>query len=203
MIKKITTGAKNVAQLLNGMKIVSDTVKITMGPRGKNVIIERTAQAPLMTKDGVTVAKEITLKDGVEQMGASLVIDAAMRTAEAAGDGTTCSSLLAYEIYSKGLKLTRDHEMSSIRVSTGIRQAVKATHEFLTSISRPVKGKKDLSNVATIAANGDIPLGGLIGKAMNRTGSDGCIVVQEAKGMEDWCDFVDGMQVAFMIDFTT
>lgn len=193
--KKITTGAQNVDELLKGVKVVSDTVKITMGPRGQNVLIERIGQTPLMTKDGVTVATEITLEHGVEQMGASLVIDAANRTAEAAGDGTTCASLLSHEIYAKGLKLTRDHEMSSIRVSSGIRQAVKKTSEFLTDLARSVKGKQDLSNVATIAANGDIELGKLIGKAMNKTGSDGCIVVQEGKGTEDWCEFVDGMQV--------
>lgn len=193
--KKITTGAQNVNELLRGVKIVADTVKITMGPRGQNVLIERIGQTPLMTKDGVTVATEITLEHGVEQMGASLVIDAANRTAEAAGDGTTCASLLAHEIYAKGLKLTRDHELSSIRVSMGIRQAVQKTNEYLSELSRPVKGKEDLSNVATIAANGDIELGKLIGKAMNKTGSDGCIVVQEGKGTEDWCDFVDGMQV--------
>ena len=193
--KKITTGSQNVAQLLRGVKIVADTVKITMGPRGQNVLIERAAQAPLMTKDGVTVATQITLEDGVEQMGASLVIDAANRTAEVAGDGTTCASLLSYEIFSKGLKLTRDYEMSPIRVSAGIRTAVKMTQDILQKFARPVHGKADLVNIATIAANSDAKLGELIGQAMNKTGTDGCIVVQEGKGAEDWLEFVDGMQV--------
>lgn len=179
--------------LLAGVSQVAGMVKLTMGPRGQNVIIERQHQKPLVTKDGVTVAEFVTLEDGVQDMGSQLVVDAAQKTADIAGDGTTCACVLAEAIFLQG-----DQELSkarsSIKMSEGMDAAVAMAEKFIKEqCTVPVNSAEQLVNVATIASNHDHELGKMIGEAMNKTGKDGCIIVQE--GSEDKIEYTDGMQV--------
>jgi chaperonin GroEL len=190
--KKITRGDVSTNKLRRGVSEVADTVALTMGPRGQNIIVERAAQPPLVTKDGVTVAREITLEDGVEEMGAMLVIDAATKTADVAGDGTTAACVLSKAIFEAGLKAV-DKQSSKIKVAEGIKSGVAFVCNSLQQMSRKVKSIDELIAVASIAANSDAELGKLIGEAMNKTGRDGVVVVQE--GPVDGIEFVDGMQV--------
>jgi chaperonin GroEL len=179
--------------MLKGVTILADAVKATLGPRGRNVVIERKFGTPNITKDGVTVAKEIELKDPWENMGAQLVREVASKTSDVAGDGTTTATVLAYSIFKEGLKYVTAGA-NSIDLKRGIDKAVEVVVEELKKISKPVVDKKEIAQVGTISANNDASIGELIAEAMDKVGKDGVITVEEAKGMATTLDIVEGMQ---------
>ena len=179
--------------ILKGVNILSDAVKITLGPKGRNVVLEKKFGAPTITKDGVTVAKEIDLEDRFENMGAQMVKEVASKTSDVAGDGTTTATILAEAIYREGLK-TVTAGANAMEVKKGIEKAVETVIEGLKRISNPIKGAKDISQVATISANNDETIGEKIAEAMDKVGKDGVITVEEAKGIETTVDVVEGMQ---------
>uniref|UniRef100_A0A7C4AJ57 Chaperonin GroEL n=1 Tax=Thermodesulfovibrio aggregans TaxID=86166 RepID=A0A7C4AJ57_9BACT len=179
--------------ILKGVTILTDAVKATLGPRGRNVLIERKFGTPNVTKDGVTVAKEIELKDPFENMGAQLVREVASKTSDVAGDGTTTATVLAYAIYKEGLKYVAAGA-NSMDLKRGIDRAVDVVVEELKKISKPVADKKEIAQVGTISANNDASIGELIAEAMDKVGKDGVITVEEAKGMATTLDLVEGMQ---------
>ncbi len=179
--------------ILKGVNILSDAVKITLGPKGRNVVLEKKFGAPTITKDGVTVAKEIDLEDKFENMGAQMVKEVASKTSDVAGDGTTTATILAEAIYREGLK-TVTAGANAMEVKKGIEKAVETVIEGLKRISNPIKGAKDISQVATISANNDETIGEKIAEAMDKVGKDGVITVEEAKGIETTVDVVEGMQ---------
>ncbi len=179
--------------ILKGMTVLTDAVKATLGPRGRNVVIERKFGSPNVTKDGVTVAKEIDLKEPFENMGAQLVREVASKTSDVAGDGTTTATVLAYAIYKEGLKYV-SAGANSMDLKRGIDKAVEAVVEELKKISKPVVDKKEIAQVGTISANNDPSIGELIAEAMDKVGKDGVITVEEAKGMATTLDIVEGMQ---------
>jgi chaperonin GroEL len=180
-------------KLFNGVKKLTDAVKVTMGPRGRNVLIQKSFGAPHITKDGVTVAKEIELSDPIENMGAALVKEVASKTADEAGDGTTTATVLAYAIFKEGLRnITAG--ANPIEVKRGMDKAAEAIIAELHKMSKEVKDKKEIAQVATISANSDSKIGDLIAEAMDKVGKDGVITVEEAKGINDELDVVEGMQ---------
>ena len=180
-------------KLYSGVKQLCDAVKVTMGPRGRNVLIQRAYGAPHITKDGVTVAREIELEDTVENMGAQLVKEVAANTADEAGDGTTTATVLAHSIFKEGLRnITAG--ANPIEVKRGMDKATKSIIKELKAISQEVKDKKEIAQVATISANSDDTIGNLIAEAMERVGKDGVITVEEAKGIDDELEVVEGMQ---------
>ncbi|MCK4673706.1 chaperonin GroEL [candidate division WOR-3 bacterium] len=179
--------------ILKGVNILSDAVKITLGPKGRNVVLEKKFGAPTITKDGVTVAKEIDLEDRFENMGAQMVKEVASKTSDVAGDGTTTATILAEAIYREGLK-TVTAGANAMEVKKGVEKAVEIVIEGLKRISNPIKGAKDISQVATISANNDETIGEKIAEAMDKVGKDGVITVEEAKGIETTVDVVEGMQ---------
>ena len=179
--------------ILRGVTILTDAVKATLGPRGRNVVIERKFGSPNVTKDGVTVAKEIELKDSFENMGAQLVREVASKTSDVAGDGTTTATVLAYAIYREGLKYV-SAGANAMDLKRGVDKAVEAVVEELKKISKPIADKKEIAQVGTISANNDASIGELIAEAMDKVGKDGVITVEEAKGMATTLDFVEGMQ---------
>ncbi len=179
--------------ILKGLQILSDTVKITLGPKGRNVVLEKKFGSPTITKDGVTVAKEIDLEDKFENMGAQMVKEVASKTSDVAGDGTTTATILAEAIYREGLK-TVTAGANAMEVKKGVEKAVEIVIEGLKRISNPIKGAKDISQVATISANNDETIGAKIAEAMDKVGKDGVITVEEAKGIETTVDVVEGMQ---------
>ena len=180
-------------RLFEGVKQLSDAVKVTMGPRGRNVLIQKSFGAPSITKDGVSVAKEIELADPIANMGAQLVKEVASKTADAAGDGTTTATVLAYSIFNEGLRnITAG--ANPIEAKRGMDKAAEAITEELKKISKPVAGKKEIAQVATISANSDAKVGELIAEAMEKVGKDGVITVEEAKGINDELSVVEGMQ---------
>jgi chaperonin GroEL len=179
--------------ILKGLQILSDTVKITLGPKGRNVVLEKKFGSPTITKDGVTVAKEIDLEDKFENMGAQMVKEVASKTSDVAGDGTTTATILAEAIYREGLK-TVTAGANAMEVKKGIEKAVETVTKGLKSISNPIKGAKDISQIATISANNDETIGAKIAEAMDKVGKDGVITVEEAKGIETTVDVVEGMQ---------
>jgi len=181
------------AALKSGVDQLADTVKVTLGPKGRNVVIERKFGAPLITKDGVTVAKEIELEDPIENMGASMVREVASRTSDAAGDGTTTATVLAQAIYREGLKNVTAGA-NPMDLKRGIDIAVKAVTEKLKEFSREVGGRTEIAQIGTISANNDPDIGNLIAEAMEKVGKDGVITVEEAKGMETTMETVEGMQ---------
>jgi len=179
--------------ILNGITILSNAVKATLGPKGRNALLDKKFGAPTITKDGVTVAKEIELKDPYENMGAQLVREVASKTSDTAGDGTTTATVLAYSIYKEGMK----HVVAGanpMEVKRGIEKAVDAVVEELKKISKPVQEKKEIAQVGTISANNDPTIGDLIAEAMDKVGKDGVITVEEAKSMQTTLDVVEGMQ---------
>lgn len=193
MAKEInfSDGARN--KLYEGVKQLSDAVKVTMGPRGRNVLIQKSYGAPAITKDGVSVAKEIELTDPVANMGAQLVKEVASKTADAAGDGTTTATVLAYSIFKEGLRnITAG--ANPIEVKRGMDKASQAIIEELKKGSKKVGGKEEIAQVATISANSDEKIGNLIAEAMEKVGKDGVITVEEAKGINDELSVVEGMQ---------
>ncbi len=179
--------------LYSGVKKLADAVKVTMGPRGRNVLIQKSFGAPSITKDGVSVAREIELVDTLENMGAQLVKEVASNTADEAGDGTTTATVLAESIFKEGLRnITAG--ANPIEVKRGMDKASNAIIEELKKITREVKDKKEIAQVATISANSDKKIGELIAEAMEKVGKDGVITVEEAKGINDELDVVEGMQ---------
>ncbi len=179
--------------ILKGVQILSNAVKVTLGPKGRNVVLEKKFGAPTITKDGVTVAKEIDLEDRFENMGAQMVKEVASKTSDVAGDGTTTATILAEAIYREGLK-TVTAGANAMEVKKGIDKAVDSVVENLQKISTPIKGSTDIAQVAAISANNDEAIGKLIADAMDKVGKDGVITVEEAKGMETTLDVVEGMQ---------
>ena len=180
-------------KLYEGIKQLSDAVKVTMGPKGRNVLIQKSYGAPAITKDGVSVAKEVELADPIANMGAQLVKEVASKTADAAGDGTTTATVLAYSIYKEGLRnITAG--ANPIAVKRGMDKAVAAIIDELKKSSKKVGGKSDIAQVATISANSDENIGSLIAEAMEKVGKDGVITVEEAKGINDELSVVEGMQ---------
>ncbi len=179
--------------ILKGVKMLSDAVKVTLGPKGRNVILEKKFGAPTITKDGVTVAKEIDLEDKFENMGAQMVKEVASKTSDVAGDGTTTATILAEAIYREGLK-TVTAGANAMEVKKGIDKAVEKVVEGLKKLSTEVKGRTEIAQVAAISANNDEAIGNLIADAMEKVGKDGVITVEEAKGMETTLDVVEGMQ---------
>jgi len=180
-------------ELFEGVKKLADAVKVTMGPRGRNVLIQKSFGAPSITKDGVSVAREIELKDTVENMGAQLVKEVASKTADEAGDGTTTATVLAYSIFKEGLRnITAG--ANPIEVKRGMDKASSTIIDELKKIAKEVKDKKEIAQVASISANNDTKIGDLIAEAMDKVGKDGVITVEEAKGIVDELEVVEGMQ---------
>jgi len=180
-------------ELYEGVKKLADAVKVTMGPRGRNVLIQKSFGSPTITKDGVSVAKEIELPNTVENMGAQLVKEVASKTADEAGDGTTTATVLAYNIFKEGLRnITAG--ANPIEVKRGMDKAAEAIVAELKKISKEVKDKKEIAQVATISANNDPKIGELIAEAMEKVGKDGVITVEEGKSLQDELEVVEGMQ---------
>jgi chaperonin GroEL len=179
-------------KILKGVKTLSSAVKVTLGPKGRNVVIDRSYGMPHITKDGVTVAKEIELEDKHENMGAQMVKEVANKTADKAGDGTTTATVLAEAIYREGLRNVTAGA-NPMELKKGIEKAVKAVVDNLRTLSKPIQDKKEIEQVATISANGDTEIGQIISEAMERVGKDGTITVEEAKGFETTLDVVEGM----------
>src|ERR671924_41207 len=191
--KQIVTGEGSRQSILRGVNILADAVKITLGPKGRNAVIEKKFGAPIITKDGVTVAKEIELQDPLENMGAQMVKEVATKTSDIAGDGTTTATVLAQAIFREGLKNVTAGA-NPMALKRGIEKAVQAVVEELKKISVPTKGKKEIAQVGTISANNDEEIGNLIAEAMEKVGKDGVITVEEAKGLETTLETVEGMQ---------
>lgn len=179
--------------ILRGVTVLTDAVKATLGPRGRNVIIDRKFGAPNITKDGVTVAKEIELKEPYENMGAQLLREVASKTSDIAGDGTTTATVLAYAIYKEGMKHVTAGA-NAIDLKRGIDKGVEVIVEDLKAMSKPVAEKKEIAQVGTISANNDPSIGELIAEAMDKVGKDGVITVEEAKSMATTLEVVEGMQ---------
>ncbi len=179
--------------ILRGVSILSSAVKVTLGPKGRNVVLEKKFGAPTITKDGVTVAKEIDLEDKFENVGAQMVKEVASKTSDDAGDGTTTATILAEAIYREGLKAIAAGA-NSMEVKKGIDVAVDNVVASLKKLSTPIKGSNDIKQVATISANNDETIGEKIAEAMDKVGKDGVITVEEAKGMETTLEVVEGMQ---------
>jgi chaperonin GroEL len=179
--------------LLRGVQKLSRAVKTTLGPKGRNVVFSRKYGSPTVTKDGVTVSKEIDLEDACENMGAQMVREVASKTSDDAGDGTTTATLLAEAIYREGLKYVTAGG-NPLGIQRGIQKAVTAAVEHLASISRKVKEKEEIKQVATVSANWDSAIGGIIADAMDKVGKDGTITVEEAKSIETTLEVVEGMQ---------
>ena len=176
-----------------GVDKLADAVAVTMGPTGRNVIIDKSFGGPTVTKDGVTVAKEIELEDRFENMGAKLVIEVAQKTSDLAGDGTTTATVLARAIFKEGLRnIVAGSNPTAIR--RGIDKAVAAATEKLFEMGRPVKNKQEVANVGSISANNDEVIGSLLADALERVGKDGVITVEEGKSRDTEVNYVDGMQ---------
>jgi chaperonin GroEL len=192
MSKQITYGDDSRQAILRGVNRLADAVRVTLGPKGRNVVLDKKFGSPLITKDGVTVAKEIELKEPLENMGAQMVREVASKTSDVAGDGTTTATVLAQAIYREGSKNVTAGA-NPMAVKRGIERAVAAVTEELKKLSKPVKGKM-IAQVGTISANNDETIGGIIAQAMEKVGKDGVITVEEAKSIETSLEVVEGMQ---------
>ncbi|TMA83973.1 MAG: chaperonin GroEL [Deltaproteobacteria bacterium] len=180
-------------KILRGVSVLADAVTVTLGPRGRNVVLEKSFGAPTVTKDGVTVAKEIELEDKFENMGAQMVKEVASKTSDVAGDGTTTATVLARAIFTEGLKMVvAGHDPMTLK--RGIDKAVAAIVNELKSLSKPTKEQKEIAQVGTISANNDPGIGEIIAEAMSKVGKEGVITVEEAKGLETQLEVVEGMQ---------
>jgi chaperonin GroEL len=191
--KDIVFSEKARASILRGVNQLADAVKVTLGPKGRNVVINKSFGSPLVTKDGVTVAKEIELEDRLENMGAQMVKEVASKTSDVAGDGTTTATVLAQAIYREGVRLVSAGN-NPMELKRGIDQAVAAISNELDQISKPTESHTDVAQVGTISANGDTTIGAIIAEAMEKVGQDGVITVEEAKGLETTLETVEGMQ---------
>jgi chaperonin GroEL len=192
MAKQIVTGENSRQAILRGVNALADAVKITLGPKGRNAVIEKKFGAPVITKDGVTVAKEIELKDALENMGAQMVREVASKTSDVAGDGTTTATVLAQAIFREGVK-TVAAGASPTALKRGIEKAVEVAVEEIKKLHKDVKGEM-IAQVGTISANNDKQIGGIIAEAMKKVGKDGVITVEESKTMETTLEVVEGMQ---------
>ena len=193
MAKQLIFSDEARRSVLEGASLLAKAVKVTLGPKGRNVVIDKKYGAPAVTKDGVTVAKEIELKDAYANMGAQMVKDVASKTNDVAGDGTTTATVLAEAIYREGLKNVTAGA-NPMELKRGIDKAVAAVTEELTKMSKKVSSREQIAQVATISANGDSTIGDIIADAMDKVGKDGTITVEEAKAMETTLDVVEGMQ---------
>jgi chaperonin GroEL len=192
MAKQVIHGEESRAAILRGVNQLADAVKITLGPKGRNVVLDKKFGSPTITKDGVTVAKEIELKDSLENMGAQMVREVASKTSDVAGDGTTTATVLAQAIFREGVK-TVAAGANPMALKRGIDKAVEHATDAIKKLSKPVKGDA-IAQVGTISANGDRTIGEMIAKAMETVGRDGVITVEESRTMETELDVVDGMQ---------
>ncbi len=193
MAKQLKFGEDARKAIQRGVDKLSDAVKVTLGPKGRNVVLEKKFGSPTITKDGVTVAKEIELEDPYENMGAQMVKEVASKTSDVAGDGTTTATILAQVIFREGLK-TVAAGANPMAVKRGIEKAVEAIVRDLKNLSKEVKERKEIAQVATIAANNDPAIGDIIAEAMEKVGKEGVITVEEAKGMETTLEVVEGME---------
>jgi chaperonin GroEL len=191
--KMISYGFKARESMLKGVNYLADAVKITLGPRGNNVVLEKTFGSPTVTKDGVTVAKEIELEDKFQNMGAKMVKEVASKTSDVAGDGTTTATVLAQAIYNEGQKLVAAG-VNPMALKRGIDKGIVAVVAELKKISKPTRDKKEVEQVGTISANNDETIGKLLSESMEKVGKEGVITVEEAKGMETKLEIVEGMQ---------
>ncbi|MFQ5900602.1 MAG: chaperonin GroEL [Thermodesulfobacteriota bacterium] len=191
--KMIAFSEKARGSILNGVNTLADTVKVTLGPRGRNVVLEKSWGSPTITKDGVTVAKEVELEDKFENMGAQMVKEVASKTSDVAGDGTTTATILAQSIFREGSKLVAAGH-NPMDLKRGIDAAVETAVEGLQKLSKPTQDRKEIAQVGTISANNDTTIGTTISDAMEKVGKEGVITVEEAKGMETTLDVVEGMQ---------
>src|SRR5512134_208044 len=192
MAKQITYGDESRQSILRGVNRLADAVKVTLGPKGRNVVLDKKFGSPVITKDGVTVAKEIELKDPLENMGAQMVREVASNTSDVAGDGTTTATVLAQAIYREGSKNVTAGA-NPMALKRGIEKAVATVVEELKKLSKPVKGKM-IAQVGTISANNDEEIGNIIAQAMEKVGKDGVITVEESKTMETVLEVVEGMR---------
>jgi chaperonin GroEL len=193
MAKIIKYDMKAREAMLNGVKALADAVVVTLGPKGRNVVIDKSWGSPTVTKDGVTVAKEIELEDKFENMGAQMVKEVASKTSDTAGDGTTTATLLARSIYEEGQKLVAAGN-DPMAIKRGIDAAVEVVVKELHKMSKPTQDQREIAQVGTISANNDETIGNIIAEAMNKVGKEGVITVEEAKGMETTLEVVEGMQ---------
>jgi len=191
--KEILFNTNARKQIAHGLNTLANAVKVTLGPRGRNVVIEKSWGAPTITKDGVTVAKEIELENKFENMGAQMVKEVASKTSDVAGDGTTTATVLAQALYNEGAKLVTAGA-NPMEIKRGIDAAVAAVIENLRAMSKPTKGKTEIAQVGIISANGDTTVGNMIAEAMEKVGKEGVITIEEAKSMETQLDVVEGMQ---------
>ncbi|MFM2161609.1 MAG: hypothetical protein RLZZ383_1121, partial [Pseudomonadota bacterium] len=191
--KEIVFQAEARAKILAGVDALANAVKVTLGPRGRNVVIEKSWGAPVSTKDGVTVAKEIELEDKFENMGAQMVKEVSSKTSDVAGDGTTTATVLAQAILRHGSKLVAAGH-SPIDLKRGMDAAVEAMVAELHRLARPIGGAADISQVGTISANGDREIGDKLAEAMDKVGKEGVITIEENKGLETLLETVEGMQ---------
>src|ERR1700756_339960 len=181
------------AKVMKGVNVLADAVTVTLGPRGRNVVLEKSWGAPTVTKDGVTVAKEIELEDRFENMGAQMVKEVASKTSDVAGDGTTTATVLARAIFTQGIKMvSAGHDPMTLK--RGIDKAVESVTGELKNLSKPTKDRKEIAQVGTISANNDSTIGDIIAEAMEKVGKEGVITVEEAKGLETTLEVVEGMQ---------
>src|SRR5438128_1002920 len=191
--KLVKFGEDARAKVLRGVNVLADAVTVTLGPRGRNVVLEKSWGAPTVTKDGVTVAKEIELPDKFENMGAQMVKEVASKTSDVAGDGTTTATVLARAIFTEGAKLVAaGHDPMSLK--RGVDRAVTAVVEELKKLSKSTKGKDEIAQVGTVSANGDRTIGDMIAEAMEKVGKEGVITVEEAKSLDTQLEVVEGMQ---------
>src|ERR1041384_4978920 len=193
MAKQIVHGEESGRAILRGVNVLADAVKVPLGPKGRNVVIDKKFGSPTITKDGVTVAKEIELADAIENMGAQMVKEVATKTSDIAGDGTTTATVLAQAIFREGLKNVTAG-VNPMALKRGIDKAVAAVVEELKKISVPTSGKKEIAQVGAISANNDKEIGDLIAEAMEKVGKDGVITGEEARGLDTTLETVDGMQ---------
>ena len=193
MAKMLMFGEEARKKILEGVNKLADAVKVTLGPKGRNVILDKSFGSPVITKDGVTVAKEIELEDKFENMGAQLIKEVASKTSDEAGDGTTTATVLAQAIFKEGIKIVAAGA-NPMDVKRGIDKAVEKVVEKLKELSKETKDKKEIAQVGTISANNDKEIGEIIAEAMEKVGKEGVITVEEAKGMETTLEIVEGMQ---------
>ncbi|MBW1827278.1 MAG: chaperonin GroEL, partial [Deltaproteobacteria bacterium] len=193
MAKQIIYDMKAREALLNGVRKLAESVVVTLGPKGRNVILEKSWGSPTVTKDGVTVAKEIELEDRFENMGAQMVKEVASKTSDMAGDGTTTATVLARAIYEEGQKLVAAGN-NPMAIKRGIDKAVEVAVKELHNISKPTKDQREIAQIGIISANNDETIGNIIAEAMNKVGKEGVITVEEAKAMETSLEVVEGMQ---------
>jgi chaperonin GroEL len=193
MAKQIVNGEDARQTILRGLNALADTVKVTLGPRGRNVVLSRSFGSPLITKDGVTVAKEITLRDPLENLGAQMVREVASKTNDVAGDGTTTATVLAQAIFREGVR-TVAAGANPMGVKRGIEKAVEAAVEAIRAMATPVRKGAMIAQVASVSANNDSKIGDIIAEAMDRVGKDGVITVEEARSIETSLEVVEGMQ---------